>query len=206
MTEKRRDWSEFALLLIDLQHDFWPDKLAQCFPEFPDRIVELLQFCREEGLEVVHLRAVFEPDMSDWMVRYRLRGRIPCVRGTPGAETLPFAAETPGEVVLVKQTFNGFHNPQLATLLRQKGKRFLLVAGLVTSTCVLFTAASAAQLGFLTAVVDDCCADEPSAHEQTLGRYQFIFYRTTLARIPAAYAEWRASLDLLAAEGTQRER
>jgi nicotinamidase-related amidase len=201
MTETRRNWNEFALLLIDLQRDFWPEKLAQCFPEFPDRIVRLLQLCRGEGLEVVHLRAVFEPDMSDWMVRYKLRERIPCVRGTPGVETLPFAAEAPGETVLVKQTFDGFHNPQLTKLLQKKGKRFLLVAGLVTSTCVLFTAASAAQLGFLTAVVDDCCAGEPSAHEQTLDRYQFIFYRTTLARIPASYAEWRANLDLLAAEG-----
>jgi hypothetical protein len=60
---------------------------------------------------------------------------------------------------------------------------------------VLFTAATAAQLGFLTAVVDDCCADEPSAHEQTLDRYQFIFDRTTVARIPARYAEWQAALE-----------
>jgi nicotinamidase-related amidase len=199
MTETRRDWSEFALLLIDLQRDFWPEKLAQCFPQFPDRVVQLLELCRGEGIEVVHLRAVFQPDMSDWMVRYKLRGRIPCVRGTPGVEALPFAAEAAGETVIVKQTFDGFRNPRLLAHLRRKGKRFVLAAGLLTSTCVLFTAASAAQLGFLTVVVDDCCADEPSAHEQTLDRYQFIFDRTTVEGVPDRYAEWQATLEQLAA-------
>jgi nicotinamidase-related amidase len=138
------------------------------------------------------------------MVRYKLRGRIPCVQGTPGIETLPFALDASGEAVLVKQTFDGFHNPQLLAYLRQRGKRFLLAAGLLTSTCVLFTVASAAQRGFLAAVVEDCCADEPAAHEQTLDRYQFIFDRTTVDRILDCYAGWHVALeelDELEAEG-----
>jgi nicotinamidase-related amidase len=197
MTETRRDWSDFALLLIDVQRDFWPEKLADCFPEFPDRVGRLLALCRGEGIEVVHLRAVFQPDMSDWMVRYKLRGRIPCVAGTPGVETLPFALERAGEAVIEKQTFDGFQHPQLSEHLQRAGKRFVLAAGLLTSTCVFLTAASAAQRGFLVAVVDDACADHPVAHEETLERYQFIFDRTTVANIRDAYAGWRAELDEL---------
>jgi nicotinamidase-related amidase len=193
----QRDWTPFALLLVDVQRDFWPERLAQSFPGFPRRVSRLLALCRREGMGVVHLRAGFRPDRSDWMVRYKLRGRIPCVRGTPGIETLPFALEAPGEVVMVKQTFDGFQTPQLPAYLRENGKRFVLVAGLLTSTCVLFTAASAAQCGFLTAVVEDCCADEPSAHEQTLDRYQFVFDRTTVDRILDRYADWRAELEEL---------
>jgi nicotinamidase-related amidase len=197
MTEVKRDWRQFVLLLIDVQRDFWPESRAQNFPGFPDQTAKLLDLCRREGIEVVHLRAGFQPDKSDWMVKYRLRGSIPCVQGTPGTETLPFALEAPGEVVIVKQTFDGFHNPVLLDHLERTGKRFVLAAGLVTSTCVLFTVTSAAQLGFLTAVVEDCCADEQSAHEQTLERYQFIFGRTTVERIPGCYAEWQAALDAL---------
>jgi nicotinamidase-related amidase len=206
MTEKPQDWGLFALLLIDVQRDFWPKRLAQSFPDFPARTAGLLALCRREGIEVVHVRASFRPDMSDWMLRYKLRGYIPCVQGTPGAETLPFAREAPGETVILKHSFDGFHNPQLLAHLQAEGKRFILVAGLVTSTCVLFTTTSAAQRGFLAAVVEDCCADEPGAHEGTLERYQFIFERATLARIPDAYARWRASLaelDRLAAQGAQ---
>ncbi|MEJ2710855.1 MAG: cysteine hydrolase [Anaerolineales bacterium] len=197
MAEIQRDWRQFALLLIDMQHDFWPDKLAQSFPGFPSRITRLLELCRREGIEVVHLRVGFRPDKSDWMPRYKLRGHIPCVQGTPGIETLPFALETPGEMVIVKQTFDGFHNPQLLKYLQQKGKRFLMVAGLVTSTCVLFTAVSAAQHGFLAVVVEDCCADEQALHQQTLDRYQFIFERTTVERILDSYPEWQAALEEL---------
>ena len=197
MMSTPRNWEQFALLLIDVQRDFWSERLAPLFPDFPANVERLLALCRDEGLEVVHLRARFKPDMSDWMLRYRLRGRIPCVEGTKGVETLPFAAERPGEAVIVKQTFDGFHTPNLLPLLRGKGKRFLLTAGLVTSTCVFLTTASATQLGFLVAVVEDCCADEPFIHEQTLERYQFIFDRTTTGAICQDHPRWVAALGKL---------
>ena len=197
MSLVERDWREFALLLIDVQVDFWPDKLAESFPDFPANVDRLLALCRREGLEVIHLRASFNPDTSDWMARYKLRERIPCIQGTPGAETLPFAQEQPGEKVILKQSFDGFHNPELLSYLGGRRKRFVLTAGLVTSVCVLLTTASAAQRGFLTAVVEDCCADQPDAHEQTLERYQFIFDRTTVDRIPEHHSDWVGALQEL---------
>ena len=194
MMKAQRDWGQFALLLIDLQKDFWSEQVAQSFFHFPTNITQLLTFCRSEGLEIVHLRASFKSDMSDWMPVYKLRGRIPCVQGTTGVETLPFALENPGEMIIIKQTFDGFHNPDLLRYLQQKGKRFVLTAGLVTSVCVFLTTASATQQGFLTAVVEDCCADRPEAHEQTLDTYQFMFQRTTLDLIPERHPEWLAAL------------
>ena len=190
----KRNWEQFALLVIDIQRDFWSRRLADSFPDFPANIDRMLSLCRSEGLEIVHLRASFKPDMSDWMPRYRLREHIPCVAGTEGVETLPFATEKPGEVVIVKQTFDGFHTTNLLPYLRSTGKRFLLTAGLVTSVCVFLTTASAAQLGFLTAVVEDCCADNPSMHEHTLESYQFIFDRTTLDALCTNHAKWLAAL------------
>jgi len=194
MMSAQRDWEQFALLLIDVQNDFWSEQVAESFPHFPTGIARLLALCRAEGIEIVHLRASFRPDMSDWMPKYKLRGRIPCVQGTEGAETLPFALEGPGETVITKQTFDGFHHPELLRYLRQKQKRFVLTAGLVTSVCVFLTTASAAQKGFLAAVVEDCCADQPHAHEQTLDTYQFIFERTTLDLIPERHPKWLADL------------
>ncbi len=200
MNQVRHNWDPFALLLIDAQRDFWSEKMVPHFPAFPGNVSRLLTLCRREGLEVVHLRARFEPDMSDWMPRYRLRGRIPCVEGTRGAETLPFAVEEPGETVIFKQTFDGFHSDDLLLYLMSQGKRFLLTAGLITSTCVLFTTASATQQGFLTAVVEDCCADEPTAHADTLDRYQFVFDRVTVDQIVDRRAKWSRELEELAGE------
>lgn len=192
------DLSSFALLLIDVQKDFWPDKLANLYPDFPANVAHLLSLCRENGMEIIHLRASFKADMSDWMPRYRLRKRIPCVEGTEGSEVLPFALQLPGEKIFTKQTFDGFHHPTLVSYLQDQHKRFLLIAGLVTSTCVLFTAASATQLGFLTAVIRDCCADEPSIHSTTLERYQFIFDPVKSDQILEFVPDWKEMLRDLA--------
>ncbi len=197
MTKAQRDWGQFVLLLIDVQRDFWSERVAGGFPDFPANVARLLAFCRSEGLEIVHLRASFKPDMSDWMPTYKLRGRIPCVEGTAGVETEPFALDKPGEKVIVKQTFDGFHNPELLRYLRQNGKRFVLTAGLVTSVCVFLTTASAMQKGFLATIIEDCCAGHPQMHEQTLETYQFMFQRTTLDLIPERHPEWLAALKQL---------
>jgi nicotinamidase-related amidase len=193
-------WEPFALLLIDVQRDFWSAQAAQDFPHFPARVAALLAFCREQGIQVVHLRASFRPDRSDWMPVYRLLGRIPCVQGSGGEEPTPFALSLPGETVLLKQAFDGFLAPELCPTLRREGKRFLLTAGLLTSVCVLFTTISATQQGFLAAVVDDCCADEPEAHRQALERYAFAFERTRLAEIAGRRSAWLAALQGLEGE------
>ena len=113
MTDVRRDWAQFALLLIDVQRDFWTEPLAESFPRFPANVARLLEFCRTQGIEIVHLRTSFKRDMSDWMARYKLRGQIPCVEGTSGIETLPCALDKPGESVMLKRTFDGFQNPEV---------------------------------------------------------------------------------------------
>jgi nicotinamidase-related amidase len=200
MTNTQRDWEQFALILIDVQKDFWIEERAKNFAHFPTNIARLLALCRAEGIEVIHLRSSFEPDISDWMPKYKLGGWIPCVQGTAGVETLPFALDNPGETVITKQTFDGFYNPELLRYLWQKRKRFVLTAGLLTSVCVLFTTASAAQNGFLAAVVEDCCADDLHAHEHTLNRYEFIFQRTTVDRIPEHYPCWLVTLKELELE------
>ena len=153
MSETPRNWDAFALVLIDVQRDFWKDRMSQELSAYEKNVAQLLHLCRHEGIDVVHLRARFQSDESDWMVRYKSLGRIPCIEGTPGVEVFPFATEQAGEFVIYKQSFDGFHKPALPAFLEKHGKRYLLVAGLVTSVCVLLTAATAAQQGYLVGVV-----------------------------------------------------
>ena len=188
------DWRPFVLLLIDVQEDFWTDEMAHHFPEFDDNVRGLLAFCRREGLDVVHLRASFQPDQSDWMVRYKLRGATLCVVGSEGAKVLPCANELPNELIIEKQTFDGFLNPQLEQYLQENGKRFVLVAGLESSVCVLLTAVSATQRGYLTAFISDCSADNLKAHQHTIRNYPFAFDCVTYKEIPNLHAQWQAQL------------
>ncbi|MEZ4730641.1 MAG: isochorismatase family protein [Caldilineaceae bacterium] len=127
------DWLAFALLLIDVQCDFWPESIAQAFPQFAEKVTRLLAFCRTVGIEMIHLCAAFAPDPSNWMAKYHWLGRVPCVWGTHGIEALSCAAALPGEPVLEKQIFDGFQAPGRLPLLRAQRKRFVLTAGLKTS-------------------------------------------------------------------------
>jgi nicotinamidase-related amidase len=193
-----RSWQEFALLLIDVQEDFWEEDVRTAFPAFPENIGRLTDVCRRVGIEIVHIRARFSPDQSDWMVPYRLKGSIPCIAGTHGEKILECAREREGEKVIYKQTFDSFCNPELNAYLKEKGKRFLLTAGLVTSICVLLTTASAVQNGYLVSLVQDCSADEKEAHWQTLHRYRPIFLpQVTLGEITENKQRWQEQLDYL---------
>lgn len=195
------DWRRFVLLLIDVQWDFWPKETAKAFPDFPSNVERLLEYCRMSNLDVVHMRAEFELDGTDWMAPYRIKGETPCVRGTPGAGALPCAAGRTGEKVLRKQTFDAFLQPDLLTHLHRARKSFILVAGLETSVCVLLTAASAVQRGFLSAVIEDCCADDPAKHKAAITGYPFAFDRTSLGRLETDHDRWTAMLNTLQRSG-----
>lgn len=198
MAENPQNWDPFVLLQIDVQRDFWTEEMSRAFPDFGTKVAELLGFCRQEQIDIAHLRARFRNDKSDWMAKYKFLDRIPCIEGTPGAEIFPFAEDAPGEKVIIKQSFDGFQNPELQSYLSQNNKRFILVAGLVTSVCLLLTAATAAQKGYLVGMVEDCCGDKPEAHKHTLERYPFVFYRTTVDQISGNRGKWMADLNDLA--------
>lgn len=195
MTVDARNWDPFALLLIDVQKDFWTTAMRIAFPDYEENVARLLQLCRQEGIDVIHLRAKFRKDKSDWMVRYLFSDTIPCVAGTAGEQAFDFAAAEGDESVIVKQSFDGFLNPDLQHRLAAGNKRYLLVAGLVTSVCVLLTAASAAQRGYLVSVVEDCCADIPESHVHTVERYPFVFDPVTTDGVVAKHADWARQLE-----------
>ena len=195
MNDHRQNWASFALLLIDVQKDFWTDGMSMDLTNYEENIGSLLATCRSQDIDIAHVRASFQPDKSDWIPHYRSLDRIPCIEGTPGIEVLNCASEEHGEKVFIKQTFDGFQNPELERFLVENKKRFLLVAGLVTSVCVFLTSATAAQRGYLVAVVEDCCADNPESHAHTLLRYPFIFDRVNADQIVEMRGPWLEKLD-----------
>jgi nicotinamidase-related amidase len=181
------DMTQLALLLVDVQRDFWSPLTGEPrFACFPTNTRTLLATAREHRLPVVHTHAVFQPDMSDWMLFYRPHGlgAIPCIAGSAGAEIEDFALPRDGEPVVRKQTFDGFLHTELESVLRERNIRAVLVAGLVSSVCVLFTATSAYLRRFVPFVVTDACADAPDRHEAALRFYNGLcFQSVTTAQV-----------------------
>ena len=172
---------QIALVLIDIQKDFWEPIFGdQSFELFPENIAKLLSISREKGFHIIHVRSVFQPDRSDWMLFYRPKGRgqIPCIAGTEGTEFTEFAEPMGGEKILEKQTFDSFIDTELDEHLQSRGIKTVLIAGLETSVCVLFTANSAYQRKYLPLVVSDACADTWERHENALEMYGDLSFKT----------------------------
>ena len=158
------------------------------FATFPANVDTLLATARVHGLTVVHTQAVFQPDGSDWMLFYRAhgRGQIPCVADTDGAQFEDFAAPRLGESIVRKQTFDGFAGTDLEHVLHERGIKAVLIAGLETSVCVLFTATSAYLKRLVPIVVGDACADLAERHEATLRMYTGLcFQQVATAQVQA---------------------
>ena len=186
------DPEQVALVLVDIQRDFWkPLKDNPEFSSFPGNVETLLSEARSRGLTVIHVHSAFDPDRSNWMLFYRPEGRgeIPCIAGTEGTRFEGFAAPMPGEKMVEKETFDGFVGTDLEEYLEGRGVKSALISGLETSVCVLFTATSAYLRRIVPLVVTDACADEPSRHEAALSMYgDLCFKAVTTSQVAGEWA------------------
>ena len=75
----------------------------------------------------------------------------------------------PGELVVRKTRYSGFHGTDLAAELRARGVDTLVVAGLTTECCVDCTVRDAFHLDFQVFIATDACAAyDPGLHEASL--------------------------------------
>ena len=173
--------SRIALVLVDIQRDFWvPLSEDSEFKEFPMNVVKLREYALEQVWPVIHVRSLFSKDRSDWMLFYRPEGRgsIPCIVGTEGSRFAEFAEPVKNESIITKQVFDAFKGTVLLETLRELGVDTVVLAGIETSVCVLFTATSAYLNQILPVVVSDACADSPERHMRALEMYSDLCFKT----------------------------
>ena len=179
-----------TLILVDVQHDFFTAEVAAGAPAFESSTRRLLRFARSRGAVIIHLRAAFRDGNDTPMPYYHLGGQraLPCIAGTPGAAPLDCAVGQGSERVLVKRTFDPFvpcGGCPLEDVLQASGiapPARVVVAGLITSVCVLLTAAGLYQRGFRPALVPECCADAPAKHDFVLKAYAGLMFETVPLR------------------------
>jgi nicotinamidase/pyrazinamidase len=149
------------LVVVDIQNDFCPGG-ALPVPE-GDRVVPLLNKYVEKfekaGAPIVFTRDWHPSDHSSFKEQ---GGPWPphCVQNSAGAKFHPALAIPPGAEIVSKadkkdEAYSFFQGTNLATELRQRGIRRLLIGGLATDYCVRETVLDGLKYGFEVFHLDD---------------------------------------------------
>jgi nicotinamidase-related amidase len=151
------DTHHTALLLIDLINDFeFPrgDELfAQAFPMAP-RIAALKKRTAELGIPAIYINDNFGRWQSNFqdIVKHCMKDDV---RGKPlVAQLVP----GPRDYFVLKPKHSGFYQTPLEMLLKHLGARRLILTGVSTNSCVLFTASDAYMRDMELMVPQDCVA------------------------------------------------
>lgn len=148
------DRDDCALVIIDVQSDFYPPKRLdvdrQRFHDMVRRIAWITSVADRLGIPVV----VTEEDP-------RTSGHtVPEVR-----EVLPAKA-----VTLPKNAFAVWDNPDIAAAIEATGRTTLILVGIETDICVAHSAIQLHHAGKRVVVVDDAAYSPGQAHDRGLQR------------------------------------
>ena len=141
--------SKTALILIDLQNDYFPGGRFPLFgvDQAAARARRLLDAARAGGHTVVHVQHIAtSPDAGFF------------VKDTEGAETHAGVRPQDGEAIVVKHRINAFLHTDLKTVLDGKGVEKVVIVGAMSHMCVDAGTRAAADLGYTVTVVHDACA------------------------------------------------
>jgi nicotinamidase/pyrazinamidase len=113
-----------------------------------------------------------------------------CIRGTEEADVIPELRDLPAEVI-PKTRYSGFYNTPLAERLASLAPERLIVTGVCTDICVLYTAADARNRDYRVDVPRDCVASfDPSGHANALKQMEQVLGVHLLDAVEGpAYAE-----------------
>lgn len=140
-----------ALLLIDLQNDYFP---GGKFPLWNtdavlQNIVRAIEKANAQGIPVIHIQHIANSKL----------GIAPFFNeGTPGAEIHPrILTAAPNAPIVVKEFADSFERTTLEDKLARLGVDELLVCGMMTQNCVTHTAISKAAEKYNVTILPDCC-------------------------------------------------
>lgn len=181
------DTARTAVIVVDMENDFGStggmfDRAGIDISMIKKVITptsNVLTAARNAGIKIIYLKMAYLEDLSDLgseespnRVRHLQflhvgdtitapngsKSRI-LVRDSWGTDIVPELKPQPGDIVMYKTRFSGFFKTELDSLLKQLGKKYLIITGCTTSICVESTVRDAMFRDYSSIVLEDCTAE-----------------------------------------------
>lgn len=164
-----------ALLIIDLQEDFFTDGLLfDRRQKLVSNVNELVDEAHTQGVPVIWVRQEFKKDLADAPLYNRKNKRFITIEGTSGCQLLPELHFQKEDFEIVKKRYSAFFNTKLDTLLEKLEVDMLIVSGINTMTCVRTTCIDAYQRDYeVILALDAVGAYDLEQHENSIKYLQY---------------------------------
>jgi nicotinamidase-related amidase len=154
------DWTKTALVLIDIQNDYFPGGKYELLESEKASLKakKLLNEFRKRDLPVIHVRhESLRPEAGFFLPN------------TPGATIHSNVDPQTGETVVLKHQVSSFVDTGLEEALIDLGIKHLVICGMQTNCCVRMTTLDALQKGFKVIVIEDAVtARNIEVHQKAL--------------------------------------
>lgn len=183
------DKSRVALLIIDMICDFdfsGGERLCANAAPISKNIANLKKEAKKAGVPVIYVNDNFGKWQSDFkkLLRHSLSNAS---RGRSIAEKLKPDDE---DYFVLKPKHSGFYSTTLDVLLKYLGAETLILTGVTTDICILFTANDAYMRDFHLLIPRDCvAANDKEANEKTLQYMEKILDADTRASEEIDFSE-----------------
>lgn len=169
-----------ALILIDIQNDYFPDFPDSKMPlpgmnAAAENAARLLGDARQRGTMIIHIQHIMASTAAPFFHP-----------STPGGDIHNSVTPHEGELVIEKGRPNAFVGTTLETVLRDQNIEHVIICGAMSQMCVDATARAAIDLGFTITVAHDACAAAKVSHngvDVTAG----LVHATIMAPLAASY-------------------
>jgi len=164
-----------AVLVVDMVRGFLePGHNLYCGDEsrrIIPNIRTLLDRERRRGAQLFFICDHHDPDDLEFRIF------LPhCIKGTQETEVIPeLKGFVTADNVVPKNRYSGFFNTDLEKRLRKLSPEKVIVCGVCTDICVMYTTSDARNRDYPVEVPADCVASfDPRAHRMALGHLQKI--------------------------------
>ena len=145
-----------ALIVCDMFNDFVKEDAPLEVPAARTIVRDIkqeIQRARKNGTPVIYCCDAHkhnDPEFALWPRH--------AVAGTEGARVIKQLEPREGDYVVTKTRYAGFYKTSLDTLLKRLGVSRLIITGVATNICILYTAADAYMRGYKVTIPSRCVA------------------------------------------------